>query len=264
MIADYLRDNAESRPAEAGDLNQSPDNNNTWGHGFAMLPDDVEGVMPPMEDTCVQAISGEGSYDGSWDESCLSENRPQDSDDGGQAGSDYYARFYTFTLREASDVTISLSSDDVPSMDTFLYLMEGSGRAGTAVAYNDDVTSSDRSSRIEDQSLRAGTYTIEATTYDAEAAGDFTLVVEIEDVDEPPTPAPATKYLAFSNGTNHVCAIATDGSIMCWGDDTYGQVSERPTTGSFSQYAQIGSGADHTCALRDDRALICWGSIDLP
>ena len=108
-------------------LGPDADPNNTWGHGFAVLPGDVEGGTPPTVDTCVQTISGEGTYNGSWDESCLSENRPQDSDDGGQAGSDYYARFYTFTLQEASDVTISLSSDDDPSIDTFLYLMEGSG-----------------------------------------------------------------------------------------------------------------------------------------
>ena len=49
QIADYLRDRADSRPAEARDPNQSTDLNNTWGHGFAMLSDDVEGVAPPVK-----------------------------------------------------------------------------------------------------------------------------------------------------------------------------------------------------------------------
>ena len=144
MIADYLRNSAESRPAEAGDFNQSPDNNNTWGHGFAMLPDDVEGVTPPTVDTCVQTIGGEGTYDGRWDDTCLSENRPRDSAEGGEAGSDYYARFYTFTLDETADVTIRLSSDDDPSVDTFLYLMEGSSSDGTIKTKNDDISNTNR------------------------------------------------------------------------------------------------------------------------
>ena len=213
---------------------------------------------PPVPDVCLIPIDGAGTYTGAWDETCLSENRPQDSDSGGRAGSDYYARFYTFTLREAADVTISLSSD----VDTFLYLREGSGSDGRVVAYNDDLSSGDRNSLIEDQPLGAGTYTIEATTYDAESAGSFTLVVEVEVTGEPPEPPPPdVTYTAISSGANHVCAIATDGSIMCWGDDSHGQVSDRPTSGSFTQ---ISSGDDHTCALRDDGAVICWGSIEVP
>ncbi len=257
QVASYLKDKAESRPAYEGDPSPGSDPNNTWGHGFAMLPDDVEGAMPPMMDTCLQTIAGSGTYTGSWDDTCLSENRPDG--DGGDADSDYYARFFTFTLDEDSRVTIDLTSD----VDTFLYLMEGSARDGAIETENDDIPSGsgNLNSRIEDQMLSAGTYTIEATTYDAEESGDFTLVVEIEEVDEPPTPEPGMRYTAISSGANHVCAIATDGSIMCWGDDDYGQVSDRPTSGSFTE---ISSGDNHTCALRSDGAVICWGSIDVP
>ena len=210
---------------------------------------------PAPPDPCFIPIDGIGTYNGNWDETCLSENRPQDSDDGGQAGSDYYARFYSFTLDEDARVTIILTSDE----DTYLYLMEGEGKDGTIVADNDDISSGDRNSRIEDSPLDRGTYTIEATTYDPETAGDFTLVVEIDETGEPP--APEVTYIAISSGANHVCAIATDGSIKCWGNDDYGQVSERPTSGSFTQ---ISSGDNHTCALRDDGAVICWGSFNVP
>ena len=217
-------------------------------------------LLPPVvTDECLIEINGAGTYNGTWDDTCLSENRPQDSADGGEAGSDYYARFYTFTLQEASDVTISLSSDDNPPVDTFLYLMEGSGSDGRLVAENDDISSGNRNSRIDEQFLDAGTYTIEATTYEAESKGEFTLVVDVRVTTEPP--APDVTYIAISSGADHVCAIATDGSIMCWGDDSYGQVSERPTSGSFTE---ISSGDNHTCALRDDGAVICWGSFDVP
>ena len=68
-------------------------------------------------------------------------------------------------------------------------------------------------------------------------------------------------FIAISSGANHVCAISEDGSIMCWGDNDYGQVSDRPTSGSFTQ---ISSGDNHTCALRNDGAVICWGSVTVP
>ena len=224
--------------------------------GFYIVSGYYDDMPPPVvTDPCFAEIYGAGTHDGVWDGTCLSENRPVG--EGGDTDSDYYARFYTFTLDEAATVAISLTSDE----DTFLYLMEGSGKDGRIVDDNDDISSNDRNSRIEDQSLGAGTYTIEATTYDAQAVGDFTLVVEIEAIGEPPEPPVDVKYTAISSGANHVCAIAEDGSIMCWGNDDYGQVSEQPTTGRFTQ---ISSGDNHTCALRDDGAVICWGSIDIP
>ena len=212
------------------------------------------GAPPPdLQDPCFTPIGGSGTHTGSWDDTCLSANRPEG--EGGNPGSDYYARFFTFTLDESTSVTINLTSEE----DTFLYLMEGSENDGDIEGENDDISTDNRNSQIEGHALSAGTYTIEATTYSAERTGEFTLVVEIEEVDEPTVPD--AKYIAISSGANHVCAIAEDGSIMCWGDNDYGQVSDRPTSGSFTQ---ISSGDNHTCALRNDGAVICWGSIDVP
>ena len=123
------------------------------------------------QQACIQPLSGNGTYNGTWDNTCLSENTPL---------GDYtfptgtrYARFYTFTLSAPSTVTIELNS----SADTYLYLMQGTGKAGTVLHYNDDVTrNEDPNSRIS-QSLSAGDYTIEATTYDVETTGSFTLRV---------------------------------------------------------------------------------------
>ena len=217
---------------------------------------------PDLQDPCFTPIDGSGTYTGSWDDSitCLSENRPNDSA-GGIVGENYYARFYTFTLDAAADVTVRLNSDSDPKVDTFLYLLDGHGESWSIREKNDDIDSNNRDSRIEGLALDAGSYTIEATTFYAARTGDFTLVVEIEEVDEPPTPEPGMTFIAISSGANHVCAISEDGSIMCWGDNDYGQVSDRPTSGSFTQ---ISSGDNHTCALRNDGAVICWGSVTVP
>ena len=186
---------------------------------------------------------------------------PQHTDEGGKLDEMYYARFYAFTLDEDANVTIDLISDDDSKVDTFLYLIEGMEKEGFRTF--DDDSGGDTDSKIETgEPLPAGTYTIEATSYHAVAAGNFTLRLDIDTYIVPSSTA--VEYIAISSGANHVCAIATDGSIMCWGNedgDSHGQVSDRPTSGRFTQ---ISSGSNHTCALRDDGAVRCWGSIDVP
>jgi len=58
-----------------------------------------------------------------------------------------------------------------------MYLMQGTGKTGKVLHYNDDITpNEDPNSRIS-QSLSPGDYTIEATTYGVEVSDSFTLTV---------------------------------------------------------------------------------------
>ena len=69
---------------------------------------------PDPVETCVQSVETDGAIEGSCDDTCVSElDAP-----GGEG--DRCARFYTFTLDEATDIIINLSSDD----DTYLCLSE--------------------------------------------------------------------------------------------------------------------------------------------
>ena len=144
QVADYLKDTAQQR--------ESPDPNNTWGHGFAQLP-------PP---TCGEALPGDGSVDGTWAAGC-----------GSEVSGRGHARYYSFTLAEESEVTITLESTDA---DTYLYLRQESATSGTILHENDDHDGSTSISRIQ-ETLGAGSYTIEATTYGAGETGTFTLSV---------------------------------------------------------------------------------------
>lgn len=131
-------------------------------------------ILPPPPlapaDPCLVHIAADATINGVWDGSCPSERPPEP--DGGIE--DRYARYYTFTLGVASEVTITLSSSE----DTYLYLLEDHGRDGIDLFENDDaVPHSDKNSHIE-ETLQPGDYTIEATTYFSSAEGDFTLVVE--------------------------------------------------------------------------------------
>ena len=120
-----------------------------------------QGPEPTPGDSCVAALSGNGATTGQWADDCESENRTSS-----------YARYYSFTLDEEGEVTITLESE----VDTWLYLLEGTGRTGAVRYNNDDIDSGNRDSQIK-ETLAAGSYTIEATTYDAGKTGSFTLTV---------------------------------------------------------------------------------------
>ena len=122
----------------------------------------------PEEDTCVESLEADGITEGIWDDSCVSARAAL------SGTGDRHTRFYTFTLDEASDVTIALSSDE----DTYLYLLAGHGRDGEVLYEEDDIDyPSNTNSRLS-EALKAGDYTIEATTYLARTKGDFSLAIE--------------------------------------------------------------------------------------
>ena len=146
----------------------------------------------PIADACIKEITTDGAIEGNWSNACPSVNRD-----------DRYARFYTFTIEpdptsSVTKKTIKLTSEEVD--DTYLYLLKGAGRNGDVVAENDDYATLVDTEVCSDASglgkydacitepLQPGKYTIEATTYYANASGDFTLT--IADVAAQPPAAP--------------------------------------------------------------------------
>jgi hypothetical protein len=98
----------------------------------------------------------------SWSSSCGSTHR-----------NGRYAKFYSFLLTSRKTVTIDLHSNAV---DTYLYLMQGSGTGGEVVSSDDD-NGPGTDSRIV-RTLDPGSYTIEATTYYSGDSGSFQLSIE--------------------------------------------------------------------------------------
>lgn len=87
-------------------------------------------------------------------------------------------------LEDAPDVTVLLESDDA---ETVLYLREGEGvTSGTHIGFNDGDPNNYHRAEITAESLAARTYTIEATTYNPEKAGNFTLTVSVAGAAPPP------------------------------------------------------------------------------
>ena len=121
----------------------------------------------PEVDECVESVAADGTIEASWDDTCLSDRAAL------SGAGDRYARFYTFTLDTAADVTITLESDE----DTYVYLLDGHGGSGTVLYEEDDIVYGANTNSRLTENLSAGDYTIEATTYNAQTEGDFTLTI---------------------------------------------------------------------------------------
>ena len=158
----------------------------------------VPGVLgePPPSD-CVLALSGDGTINGEWAAGC-------DSEVSGRG----YARYYTFTVEQRSQVTITLESS---AADTYLYLREGTSKSGAYLQENDDYEGTTKS--LIQAELEAGEYTIEATTFGAGEAGDFTLTVEGLGGGAGPPPSECIQAVTGDGTVNGTWAAGCDSEV---------------------------------------------------
>jgi hypothetical protein len=85
--------------------------------------------------------------------------------------------------------------------------------------------------------------------------GDLSLVCWGDDSKGQLDGIPTGEFHAVSAGGAHSCAIRIDGSLACWGDDSKGQLDAIPT----GEFYAVSAGGAHTCAIRTDWTLECWG-----
>ncbi len=65
---------------------------------------------------------------------------------------------------------------------------------------------------------------------------------------------PDGQYSQVTAGYGHSCAIALDGTITCWGNNSHGQTNAPPGT-----YQHVAGGYRLSCAITTDRKITCWG-----
>ena len=79
-----------------------------------------------------------------------------------------------------------------------------------------------------------------------------------------------TGITAIAAGAAHTCALRADKTVVCWGDDSSGQlgyggsasVNPVPATAALTSIVAIAAGGRHTCAALDNGAVWCWGAND--
>ena len=161
-------------------VGRSLSNTGTAGGEITVLVDvSGTGDAPPLHEIEWLGVLNAGDRmveEGSYETDLLSVNRPG-----------MFARYYAFSVTYPTRVRLDLEAghasdfnefeEDLRSpsaVNTFLYLMEGRGKSGTAVASDDDSGAATDSQLFVN--LKPGMYTVEATTLEQET-GDFTLTL---------------------------------------------------------------------------------------
>jgi hypothetical protein len=70
-----------------------------------------------------------------------------------------------------------------------------------------------------------------------------------------------------SGGRYHNCALQTSGAVLCWGQNTSGQLGDgtkldRPTPVAvlgLTNAVAVSAGGEYTCALKATGSVVCWG-----
>jgi alpha-tubulin suppressor-like RCC1 family protein len=77
-----------------------------------------------------------------------------------------------------------------------------------------------------------------------------------------------TDWVGLDVGQDASCGIRSDGSLWCWGDNSFGQLGAPPSTQAVAMPARVGSDANFAqisvdtfsaCALKTDGSIACWG-----
>lgn len=79
--------------------------------------------------------------------------------------------------------------------------------------------------------------------------------------------APPIPFVSVAAGSQHTCAISTAKTVLCWGENSFGQLgnstkasSARPVSVTTLQnVAALALGESHSCALDTSGAVWCWG-----
>jgi alpha-tubulin suppressor-like RCC1 family protein len=77
-------------------------------------------------------------------------------------------------------------------------------------------------------------------------------------------------FVRLALGGAHTCALLSDGTAFCWGNNASGQLGDGTTTNSHTpvpvltglKFTSIDAGASHTCALTSAGEAYCWGRND--
>jgi alpha-tubulin suppressor-like RCC1 family protein len=98
----------------------------------------------------------------------------------------------------------------------------------------------------------------------AGAAADIAPVVPVVTADGTSN---YTGLVSMSSGSSHTCAVLSDGTAVCWGENNQGQLGNPSSADAYTPVpvsnltgvSAISAGGLHTCALLTNGSVKCWG-----
>lgn len=89
------------------------------------------------------------------------------------------------------------------------------------------------------------------------------------DQTSPTLVAGITTAVDLAAGSDHTCAVLSNGRAKCWGADTNGQIGNDVSildqgspalVATYTDFTKIAAGGNLTCALRSSGVPVCWGA----
>ena len=93
---------------------------------------------------------------------------------------------------------------------------------------------------------------------------------------DPAGTAPLTNMLSTAAGYDSACGVVNDGTVLCWGDNSSGelgdgsvsagnsflpvQVVSTSGSGTLGNILELGTGENFTCSVNTTGGVVCWGS----
>ncbi|TQV68185.1 hypothetical protein FKG94_24175 [Exilibacterium tricleocarpae] len=115
---------------------------------------------------CVQPLELGTSIADGWTPNCESQHRDVFDPYGPNPGAPFRAKYFTFSLAEATDISIDIDS----TVSTYLYILDGTGEFAPPIQ--------EFNGNYYVTNLSAGDYTIELTTVSRYAPGQFVIDVQ--------------------------------------------------------------------------------------
>ncbi|MCX7546290.1 Lcl domain-containing protein [Marinicella gelatinilytica] len=137
-----------------------------WASGYGLntpwenQQDCLDSLITLPTPVCNYNIGINSNNHGNWEAACTS-----------LVHNSKYSKYYTFDLQETKLISIDLTS----SVDTQMYLLEGSSGLGSLVEFDDDGGAGENAKIVTE--LTAGIYTVEATTNPILSLGSFYLSI---------------------------------------------------------------------------------------
>lgn len=162
---------------------------------------------------------------------------------------------FTPTSIAASSDTLTLNYDNASIVTTSTRALSGTGASILKIVGGTDHTCALYSTGI----IRCWGSNVSGQLGNAAAGTSSTSPVLVVGI---------TNATDIAAGSDHTCAVLSNGRAQCWGSDSSGQIGNDTTlsnvqapslVATYTDFSKIAAGGRVTCGLRTGGTIVCWG-----